>query len=320
MRIGILGGVPAALGGGGLEVQIAQTAAALERRGHDVVRVETAGPAADWDVLHAFGAEGNVQFAVHHWTRASSPLVISPVLVISPGTMEWAQHATARFPVVATAAAERRRLLRRADALIAITGYEARVLRRQVGRRARVSVIPNGVQIVAPGAGGGEADGVLLLGAVSRRKRQREALEALAGTSPIVVAGPFSGEAGERRAWEAALATSGARWLGHVDRPDEVARLLTDAAVLVHWSEAEVQSLAVLEAIAYGTPAVVSDIPSHRELAAAYPGWVRVATDAESLRTQVALARRSPPAGPAPRPATWDDVAALLEPVYERVR
>ena len=43
-------------------------------------------------------------------------------------------------------------------------------------------------------------------------------------------------------------------------------------SVLVHVSRAEVQSLAVIETLAQGTPVVLSDIPSHRELAAALPG------------------------------------------------
>ena len=90
MRIGILGGVPPALGGGGLEVQLARTAAALAVRGHEIVRVECAPADAEWDVLHAFGAEGNVQFALEHWTRARTPLVISPVIVVSSLDLAYA--------------------------------------------------------------------------------------------------------------------------------------------------------------------------------------------------------------------------------------
>jgi glycosyltransferase involved in cell wall biosynthesis len=319
MRVGLLGGMPAALGGGGLEVQIAHTAAALEARGHEIVRVECANGDARWDVLHAFGAEGNVQFALEHWTRARTPLVISPVLVVSPGPAEWALHASARLPVPATHALLRRRVLARADALVAITAYEARVLRRQVGRRVAIEVIPNGVEIVAPAEGAGDAGHVLMLGAVSRRKRQREALAALAGCGQVVIAGPFAGAPGERAAWDGAVADAGARWLGAVDDPARVARLLQDAAVLVQWSSAEVQSLAVLEALAHGTPAIVSDIPSHRELAAAHPGWVRVASRAEQLPALVAELRAAPPAGPPPRPPGWPEVAARLETLYRRL-
>jgi glycosyltransferase involved in cell wall biosynthesis len=319
MRVGFLGGVSPALGGGGLEVQIARTASALEARGHEIVRVETAAADASWDLLHAFGAEGNVQFALEHWTRARTPLVVSPVLVVSPGPAEWALHASARLPAPATHALLRRRALERADALVAITAYEARVLRRQVGRGARIELVPNGVDVVTPAPEPGPTGHVLLLGAVSERKRQREAVTALAGSGPVVVAGGFLGSPAERAAWDAAVTAAGVAWLGAVEDPARVARLLSDAAVLVHWSRAEVQSLAVLEALAHGTPAVVSDIPSHRELAAAHPEWVRVARRAEALPGLVAALRARRPAGPPPRPPGWAEVAARLEALYGRL-
>ena len=40
LTVGMLGGIPPAIGGGGLELQLARTAAALERRGNRVVHVE----------------------------------------------------------------------------------------------------------------------------------------------------------------------------------------------------------------------------------------------------------------------------------------
>ena len=47
LRIGFLGGVPPAMGGGGLEVQMRRTAAALEARGHSVVALASAPAGAD---------------------------------------------------------------------------------------------------------------------------------------------------------------------------------------------------------------------------------------------------------------------------------
>jgi glycosyltransferase involved in cell wall biosynthesis len=320
LRIGVLGGVPPALGGGGLEVQIERTAAALAARGHTIVRVESAPAGARWDVLHAFGAEGGVQFALEHWTRGRTPLVISPVLVVSPGVTEIALRAASRLRRPATYAAQRVRTLERADALVAITGYEAGLLRDLTRGRVAVDVVPNGIDRVAPGpAEDGAVGAALLLGRVSARKRQREVLEALAHDGPVVVAGAAPGDAAERAAWEATVARTGARWLGEVRDPARVARLQADAAALVHFSSAEVQSLAVLETLAQGTPVVLSDIPSHRELAAAHPLHVRLARRAEDLAGQLAELRAHPPAGPAPAIPSWDDVAARLEAVYSRL-
>ena len=56
LRIGVMGGVPAALGGAGLEVQMRHTMAALRDLGHDVIDLSSAGPDAQFDLVHAFGA------------------------------------------------------------------------------------------------------------------------------------------------------------------------------------------------------------------------------------------------------------------------
>ena len=317
LRIGFLGGIPPAMGGGGLEIQMERTAAALEARGHTVVRLAGAAAGEEWDVTHAFGAEGDVQHVLDHWTRQRTPLVLSPVIVASPGLDEAAVVLGSRVPGIATHAGLRRRALLRAQVLVAITEYERRVIGRLVGGSPRIEIVANGVDLVEPADADAPPDGqILLLGSISERKRQREVVDALAGEPGIVVAGAFAGPPSELEAWEAAVARAGARWLGQVSDPAEVARLQRDAAVLVHVSRAEVQSLAVIETLAHGTPVVLSDIPSHRELALRYPEWVRLARAVEDvpLRVRELLTRR--PDGPPPHVPSWDDVAARLEGIY----
>ena len=318
MRIGLLGGVPAAMGGGGLEVQIASTAAALSRRGHEVVHVERADADVRWDVLHAIGAEAGVQWALEHWTRNRSPLVVSPVLVVSPGWQERLTVATSRLPALADTARGRRRLMQQADAVVAITEYERDVIHRITKGSVTAVVIPNGVDVVAPADDSpvDQAGFLLMLGTVSARKRQAKVLSAAGRGQAIVVVGPFAGGARERARWDAVVASAGATWLGELRDPATVARLIADAAALVHLSRAEVQSLAVLEALALGTPAVLSDIPSHRELADRYPGWIALASGADDIPQALSTLRPgpTPPAIPG-----WDDVAARLEAVYAGV-
>ena len=316
LRIGFLGGVPPAMGGGGLEIQMERTAAALEARGHTVLRLAAAAEGDAWDVTHAFGAEGDVQHVLDHWTRARTPLVLSPVIVASPGLDEAAVVLGARVRGIATHAGLRRRALLRAQALVAITEYERRVISRLVGGSPRIEVVANGVDPVEPADGDWPSGHVLLLGSISERKRQREVVEALAGEPGIVVAGAFAGVEEQKPAWEAAVAAADARWLGPVSDPAVVARLQRDAAVLVHVSRAEVQSLAVIETLAQGTPVVLSDIPSHRELAARYPAWVRLAREIDDVVPAVReLRTRHPPGGP-PWVPSWDDVAQKLEGIY----
>lgn len=317
MRIAFAGGVPPALGGGGLEAQMDRTAAALRRRGHEVVHVEREPDATPWDLLHAFGAEGNVQFMLEHWTRHRGPLVISPVLVVSPGPAERALRVSSRIPLVATHAALRRRALLRADRLVAITGYERDLLRDLTGGRVPVDVVPNGVDPVEPAHGSEHEGHVLLLGSVSERKRQREAIEAIDGAAPIVIAGAWAD--GDRPAFEAAVRRSGATWLGEVRDAARVAALQRDAAALVHFSTSEVQSLAVLETLRLGTPVVLSDIPSHRELAGAHPDFVRIARSAGDLAPLVRELAATRPSGPAPRIPDWDAVAEQLERIYAQL-
>ena len=60
LRIAVVGGVPASLGGGGLEVQVRETVAALQRAGHEVFSVAGEPQPRPFDVLHAFSAEPDV--------------------------------------------------------------------------------------------------------------------------------------------------------------------------------------------------------------------------------------------------------------------
>jgi len=158
---------------------------------------------------------------------------------------------------------------------------------------------------------------VLLAGAVSTRKRQVEVIEALGPERRTVVAGDWSGEADERSRWEAAVERSGAVWLGHVG-PGVMAALQRSARVLVHLSGSEVQSLSVLESLAQGTRAVLSDIPSHRELQVAFPDHVRVVRSAAQL---AAIVDEIGPKRPVEPPAvpSWDDVARRLVDLYRGV-
>jgi glycosyltransferase involved in cell wall biosynthesis len=320
LRIGFLGGVPPALGGGGLERQMRETARALRTLGHDVVRLEALEQPVPLDLVHAFGAEPNVWHTVTHGTL-TAPLVVSPVVVVSPGWQERAMHVAARVPLL-TAARMRRDLLHGARLVVALTGYERKLLEEALDVPPdRIVTIPNGsdapqVAPAPPPASLPAQPFALLLGAVSTRKRQAAVLEALAARGvPAVVAGRFEGGAQERSAWEACVARTGATWLGHVADADTVVALLVAASVLVHFSAAETQSLAVVEALSVGTPVVLSDIPSHRELAQAHPNLVQVVPAAAGLGEAAASALAGPPEQPAPIPS-WVEVAERLVQAY----
>ena len=321
VTIAFAGGIPPSLGGGGLELQMEHTAGALGRAGYDVFHVAREDAPREFDVLHAFGTEPDVWHLLRHWRRSPAPLVVSPVLVVPPDA-EGKLRRVSRVPVPDLAPRMRVDVLRRAAAVIALTEHERDLLTRLAGSDGPpVEVIGNGVD---PDPGGSPAPVdvperyVLLLGTVSARKRQRATVEALgrAGVS-VVIAGGFEGDAGERRDWEVTVEAAGARWLGEVTSPGQVRALLRGATALVHLSEAEGQSLALLEALAEGTPVIASPLPANRELAERHPRHVRLADGPDAVAPAV-TALGGERLEPAPVP-TWDDVAARLAEVYERV-
>lgn len=318
LHVAFLGGVPASLGGGGLELQMQRTAQALERRGVAVFAVAAEPAPRPFDLLHAFGSEPDVWHALHHWRRNPAPLVVSPVVVAAPGAQERLLRLSARLPLASLAPRMRSVVVRRADAVVALTDHEARVL-RALGAE-HLEVVPNAVDPAGPDAplsAGLPADYVLLLGAVSARKRQADTVRALGAAGlTAVIAGGFDGTPAERAQFETAVARAGAHWTGEVE-PAVARTLLRHARALVHLSRAEGQSLAVVEALAEGTPVIATPLPANAELAARYPAHVRLVDGPGEVAAAVTSLPREP--GAPPSIPTWDDVAGALEGVYRAV-
>jgi glycosyltransferase involved in cell wall biosynthesis len=318
----VLGGIPATLGGGGLEVQRDATLDALRARGHDAFLAESAPATRSFDLLHIFGSEADVWHVLQHWRRNPAPLVVSPVVVVAEGA-EHRLVLTSKMRRPLTVSRMRSEVLRRADLLVALTRHEQQLLRR-VSPGTSTVVIGNGVNPLAPDTGRvGVAPGidgafVLMAGTVSRRKRQTETVRAIAESGLVpVVAGGFQGSDAERRRFEDTLEKAGGTWVGEQSQ-SVVRALMREATALVHLSGAEGQSLAILESLAEGTPVLCSNLPSNRELAVDYPGWVRINLDLSRLpadvRDLVKSSGGTPPAIP-----TWHDVGRQLEAEYERL-
>jgi alpha-1,3-rhamnosyl/mannosyltransferase len=176
----------------------------------------------------------------------------------------------------------------------------------------RITVTPHGVD-PAFGPGDGTHGGfALFVGAVQRRKDPLAALAASrAAGLPLVVAGPERDEALVRE-----LRAGGADVRGYVPQ-SELARLYRQAAALVLPSRYEGFGIPVLEAMASGTPVVLSSDAALREVA----GEAGIYGDlADGLRRAVADRDRYATAGLArARLFTWDETARRTAEVYRAV-
>ena len=169
-----------------------------------------------------------------------------------------------------------------ADAVIVPTKAMERRL-RALGVRARIAVVPSGIDVAAFGSGrrserlrarfgvGPEEKMLLAVGRLGREKNVELTLAAFARVRlpqarlVIVGDGPHRPEL-ERQACELGIAqrTTFAREFARAALPDAYA----SADVFVFSSRSETQGLVLVEALAAGTPIVALDTPQTREVMA----------------------------------------------------
>jgi glycosyltransferase involved in cell wall biosynthesis len=154
--------------------------------------------------------------------------------------------------------------------------------------RVPVRVIPNGISkprrlhttaiLTAFGLAPGRY--ALTVARVDEQKRQLDLIKAFARTSRLswklaIVGGADYSSGYARAVAQAARDIPDVVLLGH-QTGDALAELYTHAGVFVLPSSHEGQPIAVLEAMSYGCPTILSDIPPHREIGAAGAQFVEV--------------------------------------------
>ncbi|HYI38450.1 MAG TPA: glycosyltransferase [Thermoleophilaceae bacterium] len=156
-----------------------------------------------------------------------------------------------------------RLVARRCDVVAAVSEAEA-TLARGLGA-PRVEVVPNGIPgldaPVQPAPARPEPRVVALgrIGPARRPEASARILAAVAGNAEVRWIGAAGGDE------DAPLRAAGipvTGWLDHRAALDELGR----ATVLLHYSERDGASLAVLEAVARDVLVIASDIPANREL------------------------------------------------------
>jgi glycosyltransferase involved in cell wall biosynthesis len=248
----------------------------------------------DADVLHIHGlwnaAVWSAAAAARHQQR---PYLLSPRGMLAPAARA---HDAWRKRLVYPLAD--RRVIRDAARLHATSQLEFDELTRLTDPD-RVVFVPNGVELPRVGVSHERAPLVLFLGRIHPIKRLDLLADAFGrvrqqhADAHLVIAGP---DEDGHRAQVAPLFTpfgDAVTWTGRVDETGK-RELLNAAAVLVMCSDAESFGMSVAEAMAAGTPVVVTrtcpwpDVESHRT-----GFWVEQTPDAVAAGVNAVLSDRS---------------------------
>lgn len=338
MRVGVMSYPMLFQRNGGLQVQVAETIRALVAAGHEARLVDAARAGrADFDLMHVFGSMNGNHRLVAAAKGAGLPVVLSALVAPSwDAAAGWRARLAGRLAGAISSAplentyANIRSALRHADQLIALGAAEkAAIVSGFRIAPAKVKLVPNGI-----GAGFFDADPApfraaydieerfaLCVGAISPYKNQLGLARALAGLAlPLVLIGPS--EPAQADYLRELLGMPGVRWLGTLAHDDpRLAGAYAAASVLALPSRGEVFPLAVIEALAAGTPAVLT---AESALALPDSGFALKTVrwdDADAIAAAVgALLERPPPRGAVSalvRDFSWSRVARQLGACYE---
>jgi glycosyltransferase involved in cell wall biosynthesis len=187
---------------------------------------------------------------------------------------------------------------------IAVSRFLAERARSDYG--VAIHVIPNGIgdllqprsDSIVRGFGLTPGKYLLTVARIDPQKCQLDLIEAFRRVRPagwqLALAGGADYAGGYARAVaQAAQDTPGVVMLGHQNEA-ALAQFYTHCAAFVLPSSHEGQPLAVIEAMGYGCPVILSDIPAHRELGIATARYVEVG-NVDALTETLSDVFRDPP-------------------------
>lgn len=280
MRIGVLSYPMLFQRHGGLQVQIRETIGALQRLAPAAgLTVELADPVhaslAAYDVLHVFSASNGNHRIIETARELGVPAVLSPLVPPS-----WNRAAALRARIatglarhltrgdVQTSFSQIESALHKACLLVALGEPERDAMRGAFRIDAdKIRIVPNGIGerfFNADGAlfrerFGLHGDFALMVGAVSSYKNQLGVAGVLAAMNlPFAVIG--KAEPRDQDYLHKLQSTKGVHYLGALSHDDPLlAAAYAAASLFVLPSKGEVQPLTALEAMASGTPVMLTD-------------------------------------------------------------
>ena len=321
--------IPFSLAHGGLQIQIQQTKAALERLGVEVECQNWWDESQTGDIIHFFGrpfpgiielahargykflftdlltAQGSrspFQRQIHHLALWAAEKILSPSLAANLSSTVY----------------------QAADACVALTTWEASLMRDIYHAPAhKMHIIPNGVEQVFFDSTPAERGKWLVCTAtITQRKRVVElARAAVEAKTPVWIIGKPYNEGDPYHQEFLGLARHNpafVRYDGGIDDRAALAKIYREARGFVLLSAMESLSLSALEAAACECPLLLSDLPWARrtfsDQAAYCPLSGSVVETARILGEFYAAAPQRPIP---PKPKTWIAVAEELKSLYE---
>ncbi len=325
---------------GGLQVQLLQTLAALREIGIEASLFDTnTGKLTGFDIAHVFAAINGNHRIVEAAKTAGIPVVLSSILN-PPWTgwdrrkAEFCDRLTGRLThwQVQTTYRQIEAALKGADRIVALGETEKTLISTgYIIPESKIEVVPNGVASIffdADGDAFRESSGVsgkfaLITGSISPYKNQLGVIDALRGEDiGVVLIGQCLDE--NKAYLDRCLKTGDGRvhYAGSMEPDDRLfASAYAAANVFVLASKGEVMPLVVLEALAAGTPVVLT---KHHSMDLRPDGETIVEVDpsdnAAIRDAAMTLARSGIEASKCRalvRDYTWDSVAMKLRDIYE---
>jgi len=321
--------LPFLLAHGGLQIQIEQTKAALEKIGVEVEYLRFWDQGQNGDVLHIFGRCSRAYIELAR--RKGIAVVMSDLLSETGSRSRRAlllQKSVIRAARRILPAAFLSRMgwdsFRSADAVIALTPWEAQLMVDLFGAdKSRLHVVPNGVEecFFTDAPIGSREDCLVSTVTIAPRKRVVELAEAaVAGKVNVRIVGkPYSEEDPYYQRFLKICRSHPeyVEYAGPISDREELARLYSRARGFVLFSIFESLSLSALEAAAGGCPLLLTDLPWARSTFGDQAAYCSPpATAAEAGRILVnfseAVALRPKPE----KPLHWIEVAERLRKIY----